>query len=270
MVRAFEDALRKDRSSSMVRKVRASLGSILTEAQERGLVAQNVVHALRIRRHGRDGASKLATANSRSASTSPPRRGTRPHPTPKGALATAVPHRHLHRPTRIRVTRPALDDVDLKRGELHVRQRADRYNRWAPQVRGCERTVPMPPMLINALRGSLTCPIGEHGLVFPNDSAGSRRSKIVRRGLQPTMVAAGIVDRNGRAKYTGMHAFRHFYASWCINRRVDGGLELPLKVVQARLGHASIQMTADSYGHLFPRGDDGAELAAAEHAFLRG
>ena len=32
----------------------------------------------------------------------------------------------------------------------------------------------------------------------------------------------------------------------------------------ARLGHASIQMTADRYGHLFPRGDDGAELAAAK------
>ena len=44
------------------------------------------------------------------------------------------------------------------------------------------------------------------------------------------------------------------------------GLELPLKVVQARLGHASIQMTADTYGHLFPRSDDGAELAAAERA----
>jgi integrase len=27
-------------------------------------------------------------------------------------------------------------------------------------------------------------------------------------------------------------------------------------------------MTADRYGHLFPRGDDGAELAAAERAFL--
>jgi hypothetical protein len=36
-----------------------------------------------------------------------------------------------------------------------------------------------------------------------------------------------------------------------ITPRVDGGLELPLKVVQARLGYASIQMTADRYGHLF-------------------
>jgi hypothetical protein len=47
----------------------------------------------------------------------------------------------------------------------------------------------------------------------------------------------------------------------------DGGLELPLKLVQARLGHASIQMTADTYRHLFPR-DDSAELAAAEQAFI--
>jgi integrase len=33
------------------------------------------------------------------------------------------------------------------------------------------------------------------------------------------------------------------------------------------LGHASIQMTA-RYGHPFPRGDDVAELAAAERAFF--
>ena len=39
-------------------------------------------------------------------------------------------------------------------------------------------------------------------------------------------------------------------------------------MVQARLGHATIQMTADRYGHLFPRGDDGAELAAAEKLLL--
>ncbi len=38
--------------------------------------------------------------------------------------------------------------------------------------------------------------------------------------------------------------------------------------MQARLGHASIVMTLDTYGHLFPRSDDGAELAAAEKALL--
>jgi integrase len=65
-----------------------------------------------------------------------------------------------------------------------------------------------------------------------------------------------------------LRALRHFYASWSINRKADGGLELPIKVGQGRLGHASIKMTADRYGHLFPRGDDAAELAAAEKTFL--
>ena len=34
------------------------------------------------------------------------------------------------------------------------------------------------------------------------------------------------------------------------------------------LGHATIQMTADVYGHLFPRSDDRAELAAGELALV--
>ena len=70
------------------------------------------------------------------------------------------------------------------------------------------------------------------------------------------------------AKYTGMHSRRHFYASWCVNRKSDGGLELPAKVVRGRLGHASIMMTMDVYGHVFPRGDDTEELAAAERSLL--
>jgi integrase len=38
--------------------------------------------------------------------------------------------------------------------------------------------------------------------------------------------------------------------------------------VHERMGHASIQMTLDVYGHLFPRGDDSGELAKAEKAFF--
>jgi len=47
------------------------------------------------------------------------------------------------------------------------------------------------------------------------------------------------------AKYTGLHALRHFYASWLINRVRDGGLELPPKSVQARMGHSSIVVTME-------------------------
>jgi integrase len=133
-----------------------------------------------------------------------------------------------------------------------------------------ERTIPIAPMLANTLREwKLVCPKGELGLVFPNGIGRiESHANIVNRGLIPVQIAAGVTTINGEAKYIGLHSLRHFYASWCINRRVDSGLELPLKVVQARLGHASVQMTADRYGHLFPRGDDGGELAAAEQAFL--
>jgi integrase len=84
------------------------------------------------------------------------------------------------------------------------------------------------------------------------------------RGYLPAQVAAGVVDGDSKAKYTGLHSLRHFFASWCINRRVDGGRELPPKNVQTLLGHTSITLTLDRYGHLFPSVDSsGLDQAAA-------
>jgi integrase len=57
-------------------------------------------------------------------------------------------------------------------------------------------------------------------------------------------------------------------ASWCINRKADGRLERPLQVEQGRLGHSTIAITADTYGHLLPAADDGAELAVAERSLF--
>ena len=85
------------------------------------------------------------------------------------------------------------------------------------------------------------------------------------------MIAAGVTTPDGKAKKrrdTGLDSLWHFFAFWCINWREDGGLGLTPKLVQERLGHSTIGMTLDVYGHLFPRGDDGSELAAAERALL--
>jgi hypothetical protein len=43
---------------------------------------------------------------------------------------------------------------------------------------------------------------------------------------------------------------------------VDGGLELPMKAVQARLEHSTTIPTADTHPHLLERVDDGSELTA--------
>jgi integrase len=256
----------------MVRRARRLLGGILADAQERGLVAQNVAYSLRKSRHSRraesNGKLKVgidipAPAEMRAIVGKLDAAAGRQGPVLLTAIFTGL------RASELRGLR--WEDVDLKHGELHVRQRADRYNKLGkPKSEAGERTVPLPPMLVAALREHrLSSPKGELGLVFPNSRGKvDSRTSIVHQGFHPAQIVAGVVDQHGGAKYKGLHSLRHFYASWCINRRVDGGLELPLKLVQTRLGHASIQMTADTYGHLFPRGDDGAELAAAEKAFL--
>jgi len=273
-VRAFEDRLRAARSPAMVRKVLTSLGSILADAQERGLVAQNVARSLRTRRlRGKERHADRRQKGRLKVGVD--------IPTPDEVRAIIAHLKGGWRPmllttmfTGLRVSELRglrWSDVDLRRGEIHVRQRADRWRVIGrPKSEAGERTIPLPPMVVNALREwKLACPRGELDLAFPNGAGRVEdASNIAERGWIPTQIAADIVTKAGEAKYPGLHSLRHFYASWCINRRADGGLELPLKVVQARLGHASIQMTADRYGHLFPRGDDGAELAAAERAFL--
>jgi integrase len=80
--------------------------------------------------------------------------------------------------------------------------------------------------------------------------------------------AASVVDKSGEPKYTGLHSFRHFFASWCINARSLGGRELPPSAVQALMGHASITETLDTYGHLFPSNDDRAELSSSVRALF--
>src|SRR5262249_7434952 len=103
-------------------------------------------------------------------------------------------------------------------------------------------------------------------LVFANEAGNPMdHFNLVKRILHRAQIDAGIV-KGGGPKYTGLHCLRHYYASWLITRKPDGGRELPLKEVQARLGHATLAMTADTYGHLFPRTDHEAESAEAERA----
>jgi integrase len=284
----FETKLRtgteteKPRSLAMVKRVRSDLGALLSHAQESGLVARNVVREIRAGR--RRGKERQAERRAK----------------PKLKIGTEIPTREeikaivsaLHgrwRPFFLTAIFTGLraselrglrwPNVDLSKRELHVRERADEYKQLGrPKSGSGERTVPLTPIVVSALREwKLQCPKGELGLVFPTPKGEIQGlSNIVKRGYVPVQIAAEVtIDVVGahktivkRVKYPGLHALRHFYASWCINRKADGGLELPPKVVQERLGHSTIAMTLDVYGHLFPRHDDSEELAAAERALL--
>ena len=129
MVRAFEDALRKGRSHAMVRKVRGSLGAILADAQERGLVNQNVVRALRANRRGKEARADKRQGKLKVGVDIPSpdeirafigALGGRWRPLLLMAIFTGL------RASELRGLRWI--DVDLKRGEIHVRQRADHFN----------------------------------------------------------------------------------------------------------------------------------------------
>jgi integrase len=160
-------------------------------------------------------------------------------------------------------------DANLKSGELHVRQRADRWgNIGAPKTDSSRRTIPIGNELTLTLKEwKIACPKGEADLVFPTSKGTVDDYRNMWRALDPIMKAAGVVTKSGEAKYA-WHAFRHFFASWCINPEDRGGRELPAKIVQQWLGHSSITMTLDLYGHLFPTSTDRTEINTAEKALL--
>jgi integrase len=118
---AFRDRLIDDgRSADMVRRVLGSLAALVGEAQGRGLVAVNNVRAItRGKRGGRTESRPVM-----------------PTKDELRAIITATPERH--RPFILTAIFAGLrsselrgltwNDVDLKVGEIHVRQRADRYN----------------------------------------------------------------------------------------------------------------------------------------------
>jgi integrase len=271
VVTTFKDTLRREgRSPAMVRKVIVSLGSLVADAHDRGQTAFNAVRDLSRKRRGKKKRNTLKRKNGKLEVGVD-------IPTPDEINAILAHAKGRWRPLLVTAALTGLraselrglrwKDVDFKAGELHVRQRADRFNEIGePKSDAGHRTVPFGTIVANALREwKLAYPRGELDLVFPNGLGNVESlANIINRGLVPAQIAAGMVTSEGKAKYTGMHALRHFYASWLINREEDGGQALPPKVVQERLGHASIVMTYDRYGHLFPRGDDAAKIDAAE------
>jgi integrase len=261
-INAFRDTLCRIMSRSMARKILTGLKGVLAEAQRRGLVAQNVAVSVTVgpdrRKAGIESGLDFPTPDEIQRILAAANERARPF-----LVTAALTGLRASELRGLRWT-----DVDLKRGEIHVRQRADRYGTLGrPKSRAGQRTVPIGPMVVNVLK-TWRLASNSRNLVFPTRTGlPIDHSNLERRMFAPAQIAAGVVTADGKPKYS-LHALRHFYASWCINRRADGGLELPLKVVQHRLGHASIQITADRYGHLFPRGDDGAELADAERLLL--
>jgi integrase len=239
MIEGYVDKLLANGLSRvMARRALGALVSLIGEAQRRGQVTQNVAKGVVVRiasRHKKRAAipSKAEVKALLDSATGRSR-----------ALLVLAIFTGM-RISEIRGLR--WEDCDLEKRILRVRQRADQGGRIGSlKSASSRRDIPMAPMVLNALKGWLVESVKRDGLVFPGRNGGPLSHNAVRATL-------------GRA-----HRFRHFFASWLIDQGFGP------KRVQALLGHSSIAITFDVYGHLFPQEDDHDKFAAGELALVSG
>jgi integrase len=156
-------------------------------------------------------------------------------------------------------------DVDLLKGEIHVRQALKEIN-GAPQLPADEqgqifgrpkskaslRKLSIPAHTRAILSEHLADPskplpggTGPDALIFTSpDGLPMRHGNFYRRVFQPTLKAALPHKQNLR-----WHDLRHTCASLSLSVSPN------LTTVMHRLGHSSIQVTVDTYGHLIPSVD---------------
>jgi len=117
-----------------------------------------------------------------------------------------------------------------------------------PKTDASRRTVSLPSFLVEELAQHLAAYRDESGLIFTAPEGGPMRHINLRHRTWLPAVRESVGEP------CNFHTLRHTHAALLIAQG-----EHP-KVIQERLGHASIKTTLDTYGHLF----DGMDEAAAE------
>jgi integrase len=108
-------------------------------------------------------------------------------------------------------------------------------------------------VVVDALAAHLAdFPAGEHGAVFMEPGGGLLYRDHV------TSAFRRAAERAGAPGDARLHSLRHYYASLLIRHGES------VKVVQARLGHASARETLDTYSHLWPDSEDLTRAAVDE------
>jgi integrase len=250
-VQDFRNKLIADqRSHDMAKRVTVSLGGILGHAVASHLVARNVVAEQPRERRARQRKQESRQKRDLEAGID--------FPTTE-ELRTLLTLQGRWRPFIVAAIFTGLraselrgltwNDIELNKAILHVRQRADRWNTiGAPKSDAGKRDVPLVPMAVNALKEwKLCCPKGELELTFPTGQGTVWSLPNLYRSLGP-------VQQKLIGKTYGLHAFRHAAASLFIQEGFSP------KRVQTLMGHSSIQVTFDIYGHLFPPPDEQDEF----------
>jgi integrase len=162
-------------------------------------------------------------------------------------------------------------DVELLENRIRVRRHYIAglgFEEGAKSEQG-ERTIELTPQLVDylgALYGEQGSPSAD-ALVFPSIHGGPRNPSALTRNLYSAMKRAkDPIPRSGehltpptKAKRT-FHSLRHTYGRIAMERGAE------LKWLQGQMGHATLAMTADRYGH-FGETARKREAAKLEGAF---
>jgi integrase len=278
-VNAFADQLREGgRSAAMIKKIVRSLGSIFKEARRRGLsnVAPTVGLDLDLPERADPRPVIPTKAELQAIIAAATARASKLW----RALVLVAVFCGL-RASELRGLR--WSDVDFEARQINVNQRADASHKIGKlKSKAAYRALRVSPLVLNALREwKLACPKGDLDLVFPN-GLGKVESyaNLIEHGFGPIQTAADVftlapvLDDAGKpiinnagetvmrevARY-GLHALRHACASLWIEQGHNP------KQIQTLMGHSSIKVTFDTYGHLFA--DAEADQRAAEGVELR-
>jgi integrase len=135
--------------------------------------------------------------------------------------------------------------VNLMRGSIDVKESVTYRGGgfvFAPPKNGKERVATIPKFLTALLEQHMDRFTGNESdaIVFPGRDGGPMRLENFRRNRwKPALRRAGLNDS------LRIHDMRHTTASLLINRGLHP------KIVQEHLGHQSISITFDRYGHLY-------------------
>ncbi|MXP29574.1 tyrosine-type recombinase/integrase [Porphyrobacter algicida] len=151
------------------------------------------------------------------------------------------------------------ESVNLEKGTVIISQRADRWRTIGPPKSETSfRTIPMTPSCVKALTAwkSEVKPAPDD-LVFP-DREGRPMSYFqqISQLYDPIMFESGLTKTvKGKLRHLrSLHATRHTTASIWIE------MGFSAKRVQTLIGHSSIQITFDLYGHLFDLKESAADM----------
>ena len=131
-------------------------------------------------------------------------------------------------------------DLDWNGKRLFIRRSVWKGSFQMPKSQKSVRKIDLPDSLIPEVRKwKLRCPLSERDLMFPSaEGSVTDHDNARNRHFDSAL-------RRAKLRHVSFHSLRHTNASL----RIRAGQNI--KYISTQLGHASVKITLDTYGHLF-------------------